>query len=78
MLHKVKVEPVNDGWLMRNGAAAPLKFDTRDQALWSAGKVGESVAEAGLPAEIEVVDRAGHVAGRFIYAPARHDLELAD
>ncbi len=81
MLHTVTVEPDQDGWRISSGGSEPLVFGTSAQALWSAGKVAESMAEAGAAAEIVVHDRSGRVAARFVCqtpTPAlTRELELA-
>jgi|GEM_PF-1712410 hypothetical protein len=76
MAHIVRVEPAQEGWLVRSGEAPPLRFDTSAQAVWSARKVGESIADAGLAAEIVISDREGRVAARFACQPAP-ELQLA-
>jgi len=76
MAHIVSVEPAKDGWIVRSGEAPPLRFDTSAQAVWSARKVGESLADAGVAAEIVILDRDAKVAARFVCQPAPQ-LELA-
>jgi hypothetical protein len=76
MAHLVSVEPAQDGWMVRSGEAPPLRFDTSAQAVWSARKVGESMADAGVAAEIVILDREGKAAARFACHPAP-ELQLA-
>ncbi len=69
MLRVITVEPVADGWALDTGAAGPLIFDDGAQAVWSARKVGEALAEGGVPAEIRIRDREGILAGQFLCSP---------
>jgi phosphatidylinositol alpha-1,6-mannosyltransferase len=76
MQHVIVVSPTRDGWVMRSGDGEPLLFESSAQAVWSARKVGEAVAEGGVPAEIVVLQRDGRQAGRFVCPPAAMELEL--
>ena len=62
---------------MRSGENAPLLFETRAQAIWSARKVAEAVAATGLGAEILVLNRDGGRAGCYVCPPAALELELS-
>jgi hypothetical protein len=77
MQHMITVAPTIEGWAMRSGDNAPLLFETRAQAIWSARKVGEAVAASGLAAEILVLNREGGQAGRYVCPPVALELELS-
>ena len=70
MRHVITVAPEAEGWAMRSGENQPLVFETSAQAVWSARKVGEAVADTGVAAEIVVLHRDGGVAGRYVCPPA--------
>jgi hypothetical protein len=76
MHHVIIVMPTAEGWAMQSGENAPLLFETSAQAVWSARKVGEAVAESGLAAEIVVLGRDGAQAGRYLCPAAARELAL--
>ena len=76
MRHVITVAPETAGWALRSGHNEPLLFESSAQAVWSARKVGEAVAETGVPAEIIILQRDGGVAGRFVCPAAVLELEL--
>ncbi len=77
MPRMITVRPVNEGWALLNGDSDPLVFETSAQAVWSARKLGETLAEGGVDSEIQVMQRDGGLAGRFICPAALARLELA-
>ncbi len=77
MCDVITVTPVNEGWALRHGAADPMVFETSAHALWSARKLGEALAEGGVEAEIQVIQRDGGLAGRYLCPALTAQLELA-
>ncbi len=70
MLHVIKVAPAQGGWEMRRGSGQPLLFESSAQAVWSARKLGETLAEGGAAAEVQVIETDGRLAGRYLCNPA--------
>ena len=70
MLHVIKVTPATDGWRMLTGSGQSLLFESSAQAVWSARKLGETLAEGGTTAEVQVMQGDGRVAGRYLCQPA--------
>ncbi len=66
MCRVITVTAVNEGWALRNGDADPLLFETPAHAVWSARKLGETLAEGGVETEIHVIQRDGGLAGRYL------------
>ena len=77
MRHVITVTPEATGWTLRSGGNEPLVFESSAQAVWSARKVGEAVADTGVAAEIIILQQDGAVAGRFVCPPAVLELELS-
>ncbi len=73
MLHVIKVAPASGGWRMQNGSGPPLLFESSAQAVWSARKLGETLAEGGAAAEVQVMEKDGRMAGRYLCNPAPAD-----
>jgi hypothetical protein len=76
MLRTIRVTPVAEGWEVTSASGEPLLFQTSAQAVWSARKLGETLAEAGHEAEVVVMQKNGRIAGRYRCHPAL-ELELA-
>ena len=70
MLHVIKVAPTRGGWEMRSGSGKALLFESSAQAVWSARKLGETLAEGGAAAEVQVIETDGRLAGRYLCNPA--------
>ena len=77
MFDVITVTPVNEGWALRHGQADPMVFETSAHALWSARKLGEALAEGGVEAEIQVIQRDGGLAGRYLCPAPVSRLQLA-
>ena len=73
MCKVITVTAVNEGWALRNGDADPLLFETPAHAVWSARKLGETLAEGGAAAEVQVIRKDGGLAGRYLCEPATLD-----
>ena len=70
MAEVIVVAPIEGGWCVQRGMSEPWMFETRDQAEWSARRLGELLAEAGQAAEVRVLQADGRIASRFVFAPA--------
>lgn len=70
MPHRIRVEPLANGWAVRHGDVAnPQVFSSGAKAENAALRLGARLAGAGKPAEIEIILRDGSLAGRF-FCPA--------
>ena len=76
MCKVITVTAVNEGWALCNGDADPLVFETPAHAVWSARKLGETLAEGGVETEIHVIQRDGGLAGRYVCSAAGARVEL--
>ncbi len=70
MAEVIVVAPIEDCWCVQRGMAEPWMFETRDQAEWSARRLGELLAEAGQAAEARVLRADGALESRFVFARA--------
>ena len=59
MAELIVVAPIEGGWCVQRGMAEPWTFETREQAEWSARRLGELLAEAGEAAEVRVLSADG-------------------
>ena len=73
MLQVISVEPLANGWAVRQDAVDnPQVFTSGAKAEDAALRLGARLAEAGDPTEIRIYLRDGALGGRFLY-PARED-----
>ena len=73
MLQVISVEPLANGWAVRQAAVDnPQVFTSGAKAEDAALRLGARLAEAGDPTEIRIYLRDGALGGRFLY-PARED-----
>ena len=70
MAELIVVAPIEGGWCVQRGMAEPWTFETREQAEWSARRLGELLAEAGEAAEVRVLSADGGIGPRFVFARA--------
>ncbi len=68
MAEVIIVAPIEGGWCVQRGMGEPWTFETRDQAEWSARRLGELLAEAGEAAEVRMLLADGQVGSRFVFA----------
>ena len=68
MAETIIVAPIEGGWCVQRGMCEPWQFESGEQAEWSARRLGEILAQAGIAAEIRVLDPDGAVARRFVFA----------
>jgi hypothetical protein len=68
MAELIVVAPIGGGWCVQRGMSEPWTFETKDQAEWSARRLGELLAEAGAAAEVRVLLADGRVGSRFVLA----------
>ena len=68
MAEVIIVAPIEGGWCVQRGMSEPWMFETRDQAEWSARRLGELLAEAGAVAEVRVLTAGGRPEARFVLA----------
>jgi len=77
MMHKIKVEPIEGGWVLDPGGGhAGIVFRSGAKAERSARLLGQRLAEAGRASEVEIRLRDGALAGRITFTPDQH-LDLA-
>jgi len=73
MLQVISVEPMANGWAVRQASVDnPQVFTSGAKAEDAALRLGARLAEAGDPTEIRIYLRDGALGGRFLY-PARED-----
>ena len=71
MVRVIVVEPFAHGWAVKQPSVDNSQvFASGAKAEDAAMRLGESLANAGLPAEIQVYLRDGALAGRFVCAAA--------
>ena len=64
MAELIVVAPIEGGWCVQRGMSEPWTFETRDQAEWSARRLGELLVEAGQAAEVQVLLADGKAGSR--------------
>ena len=70
MAEVIVVAPIEDCWCVQRGMAEPWMFETREQAEWSARRLGELLAEAGRAAEVRVLQADGRPQSSFVFVRA--------
>jgi len=71
MVRVIVVEPFAHGWAVKQPSVDNSQvFASGAKAEDAAMRLGERLANAGLPAEIQVYLRDGALAGRFVCAAA--------
>ena len=70
MAELIVVAPIEGGWCVQRGMSEPWTFESRDQAEWSARRLGKLLIEAGQAAEVQVLLADGKVGSRFVLARA--------
>ena len=68
MAEVIVVAPTEGAWRVQRGITEPWLFESRDQAEWSARRLGEALAEGGVAAEVRLMRGDGSVVGRFVFA----------
>ena len=68
MIQVINVEPLGQGWAVRQGSAdKPQVFTSGAKAEDAALSLGARLAATGLAAEIRVYLRGGALGGRYVY-----------
>ncbi len=71
MVQVIDVEPLGQGWMVRQaGAANPQVFRSGAKAEAAARALGARLAKAGQAAEVRIFLRGGALAGRISCAPS--------
>lgn len=71
MVQVIDVEPLGQGWAVRqDGAANPQVFRSGARAEDAAQRLGARLAKAGCATEVRIFLRDGVLAGRFAWPAA--------
>jgi len=67
MAHRIRVEPLANGWAVRHDDVAnPQVFASGAKAESAARSLGARLARTGDATEVEIILRDGSLAGRFL------------